>query len=166
MVLAAQTGNQQAFNLICRHYYKSLLCYAFKVCNDKEIARDAVQDAWLKLSRNIQKLEDPRAFRSWLYRLVRWCAIDLMRESNRYKSNEETLNNEQYFDAGEENNDESESINLAINRLPSIEKQMIHLFYLEELKISEIALVLDIPTGTVKSRLKRARELLRQKFNS
>jgi len=119
LVLAAQDGDHSAFEYLHKKYHKPLLRYAFKVCQNQEIAQDAVQNSWLKLAKNIRKLKDPRVFRELRY---------------------------------------------AINRLPSIEKQMIHLFYLEELKISEISMILGIPVGTVKSRLNRARKQLKQKF--
>lgn len=165
IVLAAQSGNQKAFYYIYQKYYKSLLRYAFKICNDKDLAQDAAQEVWIKFAKGIRKLNDPRALRSWLYRLVRWRTIDLMRISDRYESNEYLLDNEKISQSNEESTYSSDDLMLVINRLPSIEKQMIHLFYLDELKVSEIASVLDIPNGTVKSRLNRARKLLRQKFD-
>jgi RNA polymerase sigma-70 factor (ECF subfamily) len=166
LILAAQDGSQKAFNLLYRRYHKSLLRYAWKVCDDREIARDAVQEAWLKFAGNIRKLEDPRAFRSWLYRQVRWCAIDLLRVVKRHSENAEIFEEELHADARDSGSEDKGELKLAIKRLPAIEKQMIHLFYLDELKVSEIAVVLDIPVGTVKSRLKRARDLLRQRFDS
>lgn len=164
LVLAAQNGNQRAFSLICQHYHKLLLRYAYNICSDKEIAQDATQEAWIKFSRNIHKLNDPRALRTWLYRLVRWCSIDLMREAERYHANIRELDDEDYGDKHEEISDKNEALRLAIKRLPIVEKQIIHLFYLDGLKINEIAAVLGIPVGTVKSRLNRARKLLATKF--
>lgn len=147
-----------------QRYQKPLLRYAFKVCNDKEIAQDAVQDAWIKFAKSLRKLDDPRALRSWLYKLVHWRVIDLIRTEKRYISNEEIIVENQCNEKGGENYHAVEKLSLAINRIPSMEKQIIHLFYLDEMKISEIAVVLNIPQGTVKSRLKRAGELLGKKF--
>lgn len=56
-------------------------------------------------------------------------------------------------------------IGIAIDKLPKVEKEIIHLFYLDEMKVAEVAIILGIPTGTVKSRLNRARALLKQKCN-
>ncbi len=110
LVLAAQDGNQKAFNMIYQRYQKSLLRYAFKVCNNREISQDAVQEAWLKLAKSIRKLDDPSALRSWLYRLVRFCSIDLMRTLNRNKVNEEIFEEGRYSDANEENLSDSDEL--------------------------------------------------------
>lgn len=73
--------------------------------------------------------------------------------------NEETTSN-----LAENKTDKDETLSTALSRLPNIEKQIIHLFYLDEMKIAEISIVLEIPTGTVKSRLNRARQMLKQKY--
>ena len=164
LVLAAQNGNQQAFTLIYQHYQKLLLRFAFKICNDKELAQDAVQEAWIKSASSLRRLDDPRVFKSWLYRMVRWKTTDLIRQKSQQQARVEEYQDERYEQQLSDAVDTSEELTAAINRLPTLEKQMIHLFYLDELKISEIAVVLDIPVGTVKSRLNRARQMLRHKF--
>lgn len=164
LVLAAQNGNQQAFGLIYQHYQKLLLRFAFKICNDKELAKDAVQEAWIKSASSLRRLDDPRVFKSWLYRMVRWKTTDLIRQKSQQQARVEEYQDERYEQQLSDAVDTSEELTAAINRLPALEKQMIHLFYLDELKISEIAVVLDIPVGTVKSRLNRARQMLRHKF--
>ncbi|MBL4827395.1 MAG: sigma-70 family RNA polymerase sigma factor [Spongiibacteraceae bacterium] len=165
LLLAAQDGNQKAFHMIYQKYQKPLLRYAFKICNDRGLSQDAAQEAWLKLARNIRKIHDPRALRSWLYKLVHWSSIDLMRKANRCQENEAIFEEERYTSTNEINLSDPDKLKLAINRLPSTEKQIVHLFYLDELTINEIAIVLRIPGGTVKSRLNRARKLLKQRFN-
>lgn len=165
LVLAAQNGNQQAFALIYQRYQKLLLRFAYKICSDQEIAQDAVQEAWIKSASSIRRLHDPRALKGWLYRMVRWKTTDLIRQASRLQERTEEYDDSRYERELTSAVDESEELTTAINRLPSLEKQMIHLFYLDELKIDEIAVVLDIPKGTVKSRLNRARKLLRQKFD-
>ena len=164
LVLAAQSGNQKAFNLIVKRYHQPLLRFAFKISGDEQIAQDAVQEAWIKTTSGIRKLRDPRILKSWLYRLVRWRTTDLIRKTVRLNQSTEEFDESQHMDVVESTIDESEELNAAINRLPSLEKQMIHLFYLDELKVTEIASVLEIPSGTIKSRLNRARKLLKQKF--
>ena len=165
LVLAAQSGNQKAFNLIYKNYHKALLRFAYKISGDQEIAQDAVQEAWIKTSSGIRKINDPRAFRGWLYRLVRWRTTDLLRQTSRHKNDTEVFDDDKHGESLEASVNQSDELNAAINRLPPLEKQMVHLFYLDELKVGEIAMVLDIPGGTVKSRLNRARKLLKQKFD-
>lgn len=164
LVLTAQNGNQQAFGLLFKYYHKPLVGFAIKLSNDSELSNDAVQDAWIKVAKNIRQLKDPRAFKSWIYRLVRWKLTDLLRKQNREGKNLEELNEETTSNLIENKTDDDETLSTALSRLPNIEKQIIHLFYLDEMKISEISIVLEIPTGTVKSRLNRARQMLKHKY--
>ncbi|TQV88309.1 RNA polymerase sigma factor [Aliikangiella coralliicola] len=164
LVMAMQNGNQKAFRVIYQRYQKPLLRFAFKLCSDQELATDASQETWIKCSNSIHKLRDPRAFRSWLYKILRWKIGDLIRQKIRFDENFETLK-EGINDCPQDGEPEDTSeLTLAINRLPSLEKQIIHLFYLDEMKLAEVAAILEIPIGTVKSRLNRARKMLKQKF--
>ncbi len=164
LVLTAQNGNQQAFGLLFKFYLKPLVGFAIKLSNDNELSNDAVQEAWIKVAKNIRQLKDPRAFRSWIYRLVRWKLTDLLRKRSREGNQLEQLNEEITSNLVENETNEDETLSFALSRLPDTEKQIIHLFYLDEMKITEIALILEIPAGTVKSRLNRARQMLKQKY--
>lgn len=170
LVLSVQQGNEQAFALLYRFYLKPLLGFSFKLSNDKEIAQDAVQESWIKISKNIRQLSDPRTFKSWIYRMVRWKTLDLLRSrsihSERFESYDESSESLKY--PFSEDNKQAEkldkNLDIAIRALPKTEREMIHLFYLDDLRVPEIAIVLEIPIGTVKSRLSRARSLLKTKY--
>lgn len=163
LVLAAQDGDPQAFRLLFQGHQKALLRYGFKVCADSQLAQDAVQEAWLKLAKNIRRLDDPGAFRSWMYQLVHWSCIDLLRVTRHVTNNQDIT--DELLATSDRVSDQIETLTVAINRLPATEKQMIHLFYLEELSVKEVAVVLKIAEGTVKSRLNRARRLLKERFD-
>ena len=146
LVLAAQNGNQKAFNLLISHYHKPLLRFGYKLSSDQELANDAVQEAWIKSAKNLHRLRDPRAFKSWIYRTVRWQITDLARQQARRwerfeveideSFDESTILNQQ---TDKDESDHGSELSAAINRLPMIERQIIHLFYLDEMKLSEVA---------------------------
>ncbi|MDT8428425.1 MAG: sigma-70 family RNA polymerase sigma factor [Pseudomonadales bacterium] len=160
--MTAQGGDLRAIGMLYRYYYQRLSRYAYKIGGTRELAQEAIQDAWIRAMKTLTRLEDPRAFRSWMYTLVRWRVIDLLRTADRYcQEQEEPLDQATTLEVDDEG---PEALRLAINRLPSLERQIIHLFYLDELQVKEIASVLNIASGTVKSRLNRARKLLRQRF--
>lgn len=169
LIIAAQAGNQKAFALIYKHYQQPLLRFAFQLCGNVDLAQDAVQEAWIFISKNLRKVKDPRAMKSWIYQQVRWRTLDLIRKNNKNQQLNEELEESKYFTDSisiEKTELENENSLLeAIKKLPPIEREMIYLFYLDELKIIEIGNILKIPSGTVKSRLNRARKLLKQKFN-
>jgi len=162
LVLTAQDGNHRAFGALVKFYHNKLYGFAYKLTSNREVANDAVQNAWLKASKNLRKLKDPRAFKSWIYRLVRWSALDLIKKNNHDKEFLEKLYSEDFFSSSVENEFTNSTLAELIEKLPNIEKQIIHLFYLDELTIKELSIVLEIPAGTVKSRLFRARNLLKE----
>ena len=166
LVLTAQEGGRRSLDRLYRHYQRPLTGYAYRVCNDVDMAQEAVQDAWLTAMKNLRKLDDPRAFRSWLYNLVRWRCIDLLRKSQRLQEQHKPLDETALQIPEQEPQKMDSDIKQAINRLPLLEKQMIHLFYLDELSLKEIAAVLEIPVGTIKSRLNRARNRLKTQIDA
>ncbi len=164
LVLSAQNGDHKAFSSLFRLYHKPLIGFAVKLSNNNEIASDAVQDAWIKAAKNIRQLNDPRAFKSWIYRLVRWKLLDSLKKQAIEGSRLEVLDEETMANNLDSGSVKDEELSAAINRLPNVEKQIIYLFYLDEMKITEISIILEIPVGTVKSRLNRARQLLKEKY--
>jgi RNA polymerase sigma-70 factor (ECF subfamily) len=154
LVISAQRGNQTAFSELVKYYHPSLVRYAFRYCNNQELAKDAVQEMWLSVAKSMRKLTDPRAFRSWLFQSLRWRITDLVRK----QGNEESIS--------EVAVDQSVKYELsrdllgAIAKLPQLEQEVIYLFYLEQMTIAEVAIIQSAPKGTVKSRLNRARNNL------
>jgi len=160
LVLRAQDGNEKAFNILYRSYNPALLRSAFRLCRNEQLALDAVQDAWITIVRTLGDLKNPAMFRARAFKAVRWRAIDLMRKRD---NNLKTLD----IDVLDESAEAmpwatTNQIVSLVERLPEIERQAIYLFYLEEMSIKELAEVFDISTGTVKSRLNRARSRLKK----
>jgi RNA polymerase sigma-70 factor (ECF subfamily) len=169
LVLAAQSGNRRAFAALFTIHHRQLLRFAANFSNDHDLARDAVQDAWLGMAKALPGLRDPRAFRSWLYRRVRWRMLDALRTSKRQQQQSLQDCDEAAVAASDDDStlalqeqaDSSKLLRTALAQLPLIDRQAIELFYLQQLQINEIAVVLEVPAGTVKSRLNRARNQLR-----
>lgn len=164
LVISARAGSEKAFGFLFRYYHKPLLRFACKLGGDPQMAADAVQDAWIRIARTIRRLEDPRAFRSWIYRAVRWRVLDLLRKSRAVSMKWDGELPESADDGGLVEQINAVDLHDMMSRLPEVERQALHLFYLDEMKISEIAAVLEIPSGTVKSRLNRARGQLRELY--
>ncbi|NRA84130.1 MAG: RNA polymerase sigma factor [Gammaproteobacteria bacterium] len=161
LVIESQIGNMAAFEQLCRYFHPRLLRFAFKICHSEEMAHDAVQNAWLAINKSLARVKDPRAFNSWVYQATRWQVLDLLRAQQR----DEQWRVQDDVEAIAPEQADSDSVLLgAINMLPTIDREVVHLFYLEQMTIQEISLVLEIPDGTVKSRLNRARNSLRDKL--
>jgi len=164
LVLDAQRGRRAALDALVRHHHADLVRYAHSLCHEPAMARDAVQDAWLTVSGRLRRLDDPRAFRSWLYHAVRWRTLDALRGRQRRA---ETPLDGVAADvlAGPDDSEGREqrlSIETAMDALPGLERETLDLFYRRGLGVREIAHVQDVPAGTVKSRLYRARRQRQQ----
>ncbi|MAD73415.1 MAG: hypothetical protein CML20_01190 [Rheinheimera sp.] len=167
LVLAMQDGDKRAFGLLYRHYHRDLRRFAAYLLTDPALAEDVVQNVWLKVGKRIARLNDPAVFTSWLYRAVRWEVLDYQKQAENCK--QQTIDIEalaaqlspansqqQAYDSGD--------LSKALALLAAEERLVLQLHYLHELELSQIALIVDIPLGTVKSRLHRARQQLQQKL--
>jgi RNA polymerase sigma factor (sigma-70 family) len=164
LVFAAQDGNAAAFERLVRLHDLSLRRFACSVSGDADLAADAVQDAWLLVSRTLRRLEDPRAFRSWVFRAVRWKVLERLRQPHRrdVPLDEADTGSMATTEVGRaEQLERDDALRTGMRQLAAIDRQALHLFYLQELSLIEIAGVLEVPVGTVKSRLSRARRQLK-----
>lgn len=158
LVLAAQGGDKQAFNQLCELHYQASYRFAYKLCQSPQDAGDITQEVWSKVAKDIRSLLEPGAFKAWLFRAIYRRFIDVIRRQ--YK--EQGIAEAPLVAAQPISLEQSLDMLSLIARLPWGERHTVYLFYLEELAISDIAVVLDIPQGTVKSRLHKARRRLSQ----
>ncbi len=161
LVLEAQNGNKNAFECLIIHFHPQLINFACNLSGNHELAKDAVQDVWFKMSNKLGKLDDPRAFKSWIFRALRWRVLDLIKAKS-YKS--QPLEGTELSVELDESLIERRQIRKLIQKLPEQERSVIYLFYLADLPLADIAQILDIPIGTVKSRLNRSRAKLQQQL--
>ncbi|MDX1626475.1 MAG: sigma-70 family RNA polymerase sigma factor [Wenzhouxiangellaceae bacterium] len=161
LVLDAQDGSREAFEALVRHHHPGLLRYAIALSGEPALAQDAVQDGWMTAARRIRRLDDARAFRGWLYHAVRWRVLDMQRR--RHRQDLSLPDDDAALPSLDEEQARERGLDLdrALERMPAVEREILQLFYLRELRIPEIAVVLDVPQGTVKSRLHRARQALK-----
>ena len=167
LVLEAQAGNRAAFEMLYRHYNKPLLRFAYRFCSDEQLTSDAVQEAWITLSKKLKSLKDPRGFRAWAYKTVRWRVVDQVRRRGMlYGVQTEPLSEDTAIGevGGSAHLATSDQLKTHLQTLPAEERHALALFYFEEMKLSEIAVILEVPIGTVKSRLNRARGRLREQM--
>lgn len=156
-VVEAQQGDNASFDALYRHFQPLLFSYAYKSCHDNALAADAVHNAWLKVMHGLKKLQQPHAFRSWLYRAVRWQLLDQGRLVQHQSLDEAQL----FTTPGVAEMD----LLRMVNQLPDDEREVIELFYLHELSIEEVSDILQLASGTIKSRLFRARQTLKQAYS-
>ena len=165
LVVAAQTGDRRAFADLVRRWQRRLLAHGWRLTGDDEAARDAVQAAWLEIARGLPRLKDERAFPAWAYRIVtRRCAREISglkdrRELARALAAQPTPDPTPAPDV--DPTGDGGRLREAIRTLPPAQRAALALFHFEDLSIPEIAVALDVPAGTIKTRLMHARRRLR-----
>jgi RNA polymerase sigma-70 factor (ECF subfamily) len=172
LVERCQRGDRAAFEEIFMLYRDDVFRFAFLVVRDASLAQDVVQEAFLKVFRSIAKFQFRSSFKSWLYRVAVNEAITILRRrkikeelapapgaaretgvaspARAWQPEEAALDSE-----------ERRLLHFAIDQLDPVHRSVVVLKYFHEFSDTEIAAIIGCPPGTVKSRLHRARELLR-----
>ncbi|WP_018995804.1 RNA polymerase sigma factor [Hirschia maritima] len=159
VVLAIQ-GDRKAFELLYKRWHPKLMRFALRHMNDREVAQDVMQNAALTIAKDIHRLKEPAAFGAWAYTIVRRRVADQIKRNVRLR-NVQTELAKQPDPPPERSVDEKLALKQALVSLPASDRQMLTFFYVDGMKLTEIAAGLKIPMGTVKSRLFNAREKLK-----
>lgn len=148
-VLRAQSGDREAFDALLREIAPPLLRYVARVTGDAALAEDAVQETLIAIVRKIAWLHDASLFRPWAYRIASREAFRLLRKSRRFTEPvEELAFVEEHADPWQR-----ERLLASLDRLSPASRAVVMLHYLEEMPLADVAAVLELPLGTVKSRL-------------
>lgn len=166
LIACAQQGDRQAFTeLVCRHQ-NGVVGLIHRMCGDPRQAEDAAQEAFVRVWQNLNSYKPQHAFRSWLYRIAANAALDSLRRvrpSVELDSLQLTDSSPGPEQAAEENQ-RAAQVRRAISHLSEPLRIVLILREYQELSYQEISEALDIPTGTVMSRLNAARSQLRQEL--
>lgn len=128
-----------------------------RVLTNENDAWDITQETWLAVVRGIDRLRNPAGFSTWAYRIVRNKAADRIRQRMRQRS----VSEEEPAGSTSSPHTDVSDVHAALATLPAADRELLTLHYLEGMQYEELAEILDIPLGTVKSRLYKARERLR-----
>lgn len=169
LILDAQVGNAEAFHKLVALHDEKIMTLAYQLTQNKQDAEDLYQEAFIKAYKNISRFRFQSEFYTWLYRITVNTFYNMQRKLSKFR----------YQEPGEEGLDdpltnitddstphhEREEIHTAVKeaaqRLPAKQRTAFMLKHLQNLKIREIAKIMDIGEGTVKKYLFRALEKLR-----
>ncbi len=177
-------GQTEAFGQLVRRYEKELYGYLRRYLGNQDLADDVFQNTFLQLYTKSGKYEQGRPVRPWLYTIATHQAIDALRRNGRHQAvsldqvREESPDGEsrslvdmiEARGGGPVDQAQSaegrERVRASVDRLPEFLKQVVVLAYYQGLKYREIADILDIPVGTVKSRLHAALVKLQEQWSA
>lgn len=166
LVLRCQAGDEKAFAALVAQYQPALRYYLRKVLSGVCDADDVLQEVWLDVFRSIAKLVDADAFRGWLYKVARARALKQFRKR---RLDFQPLYEAEVVDAGSNTDsftaEAVEIIHQAIDVLPTAQREVLVLRYIEDMSYEEIARIVDCNVGTVRSRLHYAKRALRDQLD-
>jgi RNA polymerase sigma factor (sigma-70 family) len=165
LAVRCQLGEPEAFDALIARWQPPLWTYVRRMVGQDDEARDVMQDVWVKVVRGIARLRDGSRLRAWLFGITRRTMMDRLRR--RYAAPASVEIDLADASAAPVESDvldremDLAALDNALADLPALERETLTLFYLHELSLAEVAEALDVPAGTVKSRLFRGRRLLR-----
>ncbi|WP_108816990.1 RNA polymerase sigma factor [Loktanella sp. Alg231-35] len=166
LVTSARMGDTAAMDQLVRLVQPRLLRHANRLLHDAEGARDVTQTAWVDILRGLPRLREVAAFRAFAMQIVTRKVAAAIRIHQRDRELATGWAEEAEFTIaplGERTTD-AQHVRDAIAKLPPTHQATLALFYLDEMTVAEVATALDVPIGTVKTRLMHAREKLRVLF--
>ena len=173
-VARLRQGDPEALDPLLARYQNRLYRYLLRLVRDQATAEDLFQQTWLRVVEKVHQYDALRSFEAWLFALAHNLAIDHLRRY-RPESLDELLSpdeprHRQFPSAGPDALDRALRLERAgmvveaLDELPAVYRELLSLRFEEEMKLVEIAEVLDVPLSTVKTRLKRGLERLRERL--
>ena len=167
LALRCRLGEPAAFAELVETMERPLLYFARSIVHNDETALDVLQAVWLTAFRELRRLDEPAALRSWLYRVTRGHAVDHVRRDVVRASAERALadqadevvshDEEPTFDP-----DDAAVLHRALATLDVRHREVLVLHFLEDLPVDQVAAVVGCPPGTVKSRIFHAKRALKE----
>lgn len=166
LVLRAQLGGREAWTTLIHRYHARLVFYLRRLLGSVADAEDVVQDVWLTVVRKLHTLDEPAAFRAWLYRIARHRALSALRRRRREIPWDDAGDLGEAVIATTDDDDgfapeEAAAVYAALDQLSPLHRDVLSLRFLGGLGYEEIAGVMDCGIGTVRSRLHYAKAALR-----
>lgn len=162
IVLRCRRGDRAAWEELVASWERPLFYYLRRMARSEGEAVAWLQDTWVRVFTSLGTLSDPQRLAPWLYTLARRVAQRHLVELAVARVDE--LDADGAPDPGRDTQrelEDAEAVHWGLGRLAPVQREVLVLFFLEDLSLREIAEVLEIPVGTVKSRLHKARNELR-----
>jgi RNA polymerase sigma-70 factor, ECF subfamily len=180
LIQRCKDGDIGAFDELVRRYEKRVFSFAYRIAGNQDDAGDVAQEAFIRVFNSIGTFRGDANFTTWIYRIVTNVYLDERKKSKSHRHvslddyieldenavsrqiEDESPNPEQIV----EDKERDQVIQSAIRSLPDYQRVIVTLYHLQNRSYEEIAEILNLPIGTVKSRLNRARLALAEKLGA
>lgn len=160
LVRAFERGDRQAFVVLMARHERKIYNLAFRMLGQAEDARDATQDAFLSCYRNLGRFRGEAAFSTWLHRIAMNACYDALRKRRPSSSLDEAALEPAPSPDHAEKVAAAADVQRALQSVPEEFRAVLVLHELQDLPVERVAEILEVPVGTVKSRLHRGRVAL------
>jgi len=175
LIQTAIRGREDGFEELVRRYQRPITGYIYRMLNNYDASLDVTQEVFIKVYNSLERYSSEYKFSTWLYRIAHNAAIDYMRRNSVNQQSLETENADGTYQLQiespqpnpEQERERSEwrrEIETVVKCLPQVYRELILLRHAQDLSYDEIAEITNLPLGTVKNRLFRAREMMREIF--
>ncbi|MFZ1773025.1 MAG: RNA polymerase sigma factor [Rhizobiaceae bacterium] len=164
LVVQAQGGNQPAFARLVALRGARLQAHAVRLLGEREPANDIMQESWLEIWRGLGALRESTAFLPWALRIVTRRVARFIARRQRDRKLTPGFEAPTFQPETASTAADAAAIRAALATLSPQQRATVALFYLEDMTVAEVAVALDVPVGTVKTRLMHARARLRARL--
>jgi RNA polymerase sigma-70 factor, ECF subfamily len=169
------SGREDSFEELVRRYQRPITNYVYRMLGNYDASLDVTQEIFIKVYNSMARYSSEYKFSTWLYKISHNAAIDYMRRHSIREQSFEAENEDGVYQveyeskrlSPEQEHEQSEwreEIETVVKRLPTGYRELILLRHTQDLSYDEIAEITNLPLGTVKNRLFRAREMMREIF--
>jgi RNA polymerase sigma-70 factor (ECF subfamily) len=175
LVAASQAGDQDAFALLVQRHQRRVFNLVFRMLQEYEEANEVTQDAFLAAWQGLSSFRGSARFSTWLYRIAYNCALKQLEQRKREKALqvaiqceqfEQSTTGDQQVDLQLEAHDRQDIVREHLANLPAKYRVVLILRHLQEMTYEEMAEILTMPIGTIKTHLFRARNLLKERLEA
>ena len=163
LVLRCRRRDADAARQLVSLFERPLLYFVRRLVGSEADAWDVVQETWLNVFRSLATVQDPRAFPAFLYAAARNAALAHLRRRHAREALLASVDPPPAHGEADDDftSDDAAAVHRALDRLSLAHREVLTLFFLRELSLEQIAAVVGVPLGTVKSRLHHAKRALR-----
>jgi len=175
LVASAVSGVEGSFEELVRRYQRPISAYVYRMVGNYESALDLTQEIFIKVYNSLERYRSEFKFSTWIYKIAHNAAVDHLRRTSTREQSLVVGSEGDQFDlpieskrlSPEQESEQRErrvEIETVVRALPANYRELIVLRHSQDLSYEEIVDVTGLPLGTVKNRLFRAREMMRQQF--
>ncbi len=157
-------GDTQKYRVLLERYQPGLVRHCFTMVSDYDIANDLTQEACIKAYLQLKKYNHEYRFSTWLYKIATNLCLDFLRKRRHISLDDiaEPLSNQPSPQEQAIKNESTSELHQAVRRLSLKYQTVISLYYWQERNYEEIAEIMNVPLGTVRTWLKRAKDQLKE----